>query len=222
MNNLSDKLIWNNNFDLLIQKLLDSFKINEQVTIWQNNGQKRITAEAKVSEVHIDAKEIVLKNANGNARLFNVSDALYFHCPRRGLLFKTELIQSEGERLVAQLPNNYRMLELRLETRMNVISQVLSAVMDVAFNEIEEEINFTVIDISQSGLGLLAENRQNEYSVGQKLFLKKLGDVEFDFVMPCEIAHITPLTENSNGGLHLGLRLIGELPADILFDLIEI
>lgn len=225
MNNLSEKLIWNNNFDLLIQKLLDSLKINEQVTLWQNNGQKRITAEAKVSEVHADAKKILLKDVSGNGKLFNINDALYFHCPRRGLLFKTKLIQGEGHNLSAQLPDNYRMLELRLETRMIVAPQVITALMDVAFESGEEEISFNVIDISPSGLGLLIDYRNSEYSVGQKLFLKKLGDFDFDYVMPGEIAHLTPIRDfstNSNNSIHLGLRLIGELPADILFDLIEI
>ncbi|WP_034730163.1 hypothetical protein [Bacteriovorax sp. BSW11_IV] len=226
MTKLSDKLIWNNDFDLLVRKLLDSLNIGESATLWQNNGQKRITAEGRIESIDPEKREIFITHTSENAKLFNPNDFLYFHCPRTGLLFKTSLITSEeNNSLTAKLPDNYRMLELRLETRLAVAPQIIRALMDVSFSSYEEEVEFDVIDISPSGLGLLLLSRQNEYFVGQKLFLKKIGDFGFDYVMPSEIAHLTPIRDFSaenDGKIHMGLRFIGELPAEILFDLIEI
>lgn len=181
--------------------------------IWQNNDGIKVKAAGKLVKFKKGITSLTIKsNDKSLQKRFELKE-IYFFCPYRTMIFKSNLLEIKNKELKLSFPELVKIDEARSEKRHNLglrsYQHIIAQFIPKDQDEIFHPSKLKVLDYSENGCGFLIStmfgkllSEGDEFNILKSTIEEQLGRVG-------EIRNFTSFTNNLTGEkfIRIGARL---------------
>ena len=214
------------NRDEILKTIKESSSENRNI-LWQNHGDSRVVLD--IFDFKIDPiKEVIKFNVLDPASI-DGQKPLYIKLSHRNMIFKGSLITKSQVGIFVRIPDQIKLEELREHKRYEFQTtekrQVLLEI-DSSIESIKEHLNINILDVSQSGLGIIVNPYDQEKVIrSSEVNLSTLGYFDFKSHFSMDPVYKSKFKMEINGHTQdmckIGFRFQEFLPEKLLKDFIR-
>lgn len=191
---LSNKLRISQNLREIARLLKKMQQNGFKVTIWQNIDGKREISTAYIHYINKNDRTLSLKPFGRKKFRFDKKMSIYIHGDEQSLLFKTSPSFNSKQMIVFPIPREVRLIEKRFEPRIDIEEKLSNEIIFDKFQGFKDKPNefvFMCLDLSSSGLAFrIFSHDLTQFTIGNKLNIKKICNIKFDKNHQGEIVYI--------------------------------
>ena len=212
--------------DEILKTIRESSSDNRNI-LWQNKGDGRVILD--IFDFKIDPiKEIIRFNVL-DPNSIEDGKPLYIKLSHRNMIFKGSLITKSVKGIFVRIPDQIKLEELREHKRYAFEAtekrQVLLEI-DSSIENIKEHLNINLLDVSQSGLGIIVSPQDHDKVIrSSQVNLSTLGYFDFKSHFSMDPVYKSRFQMDINGQMKdvckIGFRFQEFLPEQLLKDFIR-
>lgn len=206
-----------------ILRIIQKASLEKDNFFWQTHADRRDIAPIDHFEIDYAARDVVVTFRKPGLKLSR-DLPLYVKLDHNDSVFKTTDFKASAQTIQFSVPKEVKTLELRESPRhafradqfkIITVKPTLGAAADISNN-----IEFRVIDISETGMGLvISENNRSYLKNNRILWITHLQRVELPTPILAEIVYITSesdskLVNRREKELKVGMKLSGKIPPE--------
>ena len=193
-----------------------------EILIWQTNSSKnRIIQKGLITFLDGENNEMEIAPVDTDKPFqFDKQLPLFFHGPKRDLIFKQDKIKFLKTHLIMDLPQTARALDLRegarlkLDEDQEILSQVIINPSNI---NSKKQTELRLFDISKEGLGLVFPVPFLKHIFdGEKIIIEKVGEYTFEKSLEGTIQYVTRIELSKSGNRltygKIGIKLDSSFP----------
>ena len=195
--------------------------------IWQNLHGKRKIQHGKLHTIDIEKKVLIFVPISGTKkfRAFDKKQTIYMRGNEKSILFKSEKIRVEAQRIIIPIPKETRMYELRTHDRKHfghgsrhnslIVKQINKTSKKL------KEFDFNLYDISEVGACFSFSPKESVYfNVGDTFLVLRLGRVDFECPLNATVIYVRrheiTLQQNRQVRMKMGVSFERLIPHQVV------